>query len=81
MTTTPDPRRRKTARPFRWFRTGQDDACGNTASTPLLARQSMPLDPVVSLESGSPSPVGVSDLRNRASLTRPHTRSAVLKSP
>jgi hypothetical protein len=45
MTTTPDPRRRNTARPFRRFRTGQYDACGNTASTPLLARQSMSLDP------------------------------------
>ena len=81
MTTTPDPRRRKTARPFRWFRTGQDDACGNTASTPLLARQSMPLDPAVSLETRSPSLLDASDPRHRASLTRPHTRSAVLKSP
>ena len=45
MTTMPDPRRRKTARPFRWFRTGQHDARRNTAATPLLARQSRPLRP------------------------------------
>jgi hypothetical protein len=81
MTTTPDPHCRKTARPFHWLRTGQDDACHNIASTPLLARQSVPLDPVVSVQAGSPSPLDVSNPRNRASLTRPHTRSAALKSP
>jgi hypothetical protein len=76
-----DPCRRKTARPFRWFRTGHDDACSNTASTTLLTRRSMPIEPAVSLQSGSPNPLAVRDPRNRARRTRPHTRSSVLKSP
>ena len=81
MTATLDPRRRNTACLSRWLRSGNDDACRNTASTPLLTRQSMPLDPAMSLDSRSPNPADVRDPHNCARRTHPHTRFTNPKSP
>ena len=81
MTTAPDPPHHKTARLSCWFRTGHVDACSDTQSPSLLARRPAPLDLGAALEPSSPSPLDICNLRDRASLTRPHTRSTVLKSP
>jgi hypothetical protein len=81
MTSTPDPDHRKTARPLPWFPTGHDRARATTPATALPTPQSVLINPVVPLQSGSVHTLELSLSPNRPSRIPPHNRSDPLKSP
>jgi hypothetical protein len=84
LMTVPKPQRRKATRLLSWLSTGHEGARSNGPSTPVLARQSSPGEPAVSLEPGSLLPADFANghcSRSAPLSANPHSARSAIADP